>query len=183
MIRFNIANDFASTRNSMARNSIAQNKTASALLFAALLIVCSIAVGCSSEKPQPVSINQPPVTQSPAPFAMSTPPAAESAKPARRKVVHKRPPTLTYADKNYGVSFDYPRKYGIETGDAANELVATSPLPMNFVQSGGTALAAVELPETSFPSTDFSSAFFNVSVNKSLTADQCGEFSVLQPKP
>src|SRR5207248_6402523 len=68
-------------------------------------------------------------------------------------------------------------------GDAANELVATSPLPMNFVQSGGTALAAVELPETSFPSTDFSSAFFNVSVNKSLTADQCGEFSVPQPKP
>jgi hypothetical protein len=178
MTRLNLANNVASTRN-----SIGDNKSLSALLFAALLIVCSIAVGCSSEKPQPVTINQPPVTQSPAPLAMSTPPAAEPAKPAPKKVVHKRPPTVTYADKTYGVSFDYPRKYAIETGDAATELVATSPLPMNFVQPGGTALAAVELPETSFPSTDFSSAFFNVSLHKTLTADQCEAFSVPQPKP
>ena len=53
---------------------------------------------------------------------------------------------------------------------------------MNFVQPGGVALAAVELPETSFANTDFSSAFFNVSVHKSLTADQCTEFAVPQPK-
>lgn len=179
MTRFNLANKIASTRN-----SIAENNSASALLFAALLIVCSIAVGCSSEKPQPVTVNPTPVTPNPAPLAMSTPPAtAEPPKPAPKKVVHKRPPTVTYADKTYGVSFDYPRKYAIETGNAASELVATSPLPMNFVQAGGTALAAVELPETSFPSTDFSSAFFNVSVNKSLTQDQCEAFSVPQPKP
>ncbi len=175
MTRFNLANNYAST--------IAENKSASALLFTALLIVCSIAVGCSSEKPQPVTVNQTPVTPTPAPLAMSTPPAVpEPAKPTPKKIVHKRPPTVTYADKTYGVSFDYPRKYAIETGNAASELVATSPLPMNFVQAGGTALAAVELPETSFPSTDFSSAFFNVSVNKSLTQDQCEAFSVPQPK-
>ena len=90
---------------------------------------------------------------------------------------------MTYTDKTYGVSFDYPRRYAIETGDAANELVASSPLPLNFVQPGGIALAAVELPETSYTNTDFSSAFFNVSVHKALTADQCGEFSVPQPKP
>ena len=54
---------------------------------------------------------------------------------------------------------------------------------MNFVQPGGVALAAVELPETSFTNTDFSSAFFNVSINKTLTADQCSEFAVPQPKP
>ena len=53
---------------------------------------------------------------------------------------------------------------------------------MNFVQPGGVALAAVELPETSFANTDFSSAFFDVSVHKSLTADQCTEFAVPQPK-
>jgi hypothetical protein len=90
---------------------------------------------------------------------------------------------VTYTDKTYGVSFDYPRRYAIETGDAANDLVASSPLPLNFVQPGGIALAAVELPETSYANTDFSSAFFNVSVHKALTADQCGEFSVPQPKP
>ena len=95
----------------------------------------------------------------------------------------KRPATVTYTDKTYGVSFDYPRRYAIETGDAANDLVASSPLPLNFVQPGGIALAAVELPETSYANTDFSSAFFNVSVHKALSADQCGEFSVPAPKP
>lgn len=185
MTRFNFANNAASTRDSGAWGSIACNKTTSALLFAALLIVCSIAVGCSSEKPQPAGVNQTPITQNSVPPVMSnTPdPTPAPAKPAPKKVVRKRPPTVTYSDKTYGVSFDYPRKYGIETGNAASELVATSPLPMNFVQPGGTALAAVELPETSFPSTDFSSAFFNVSVNKALTAEQCEGFSVPQSRP
>jgi hypothetical protein len=54
---------------------------------------------------------------------------------------------------------------------------------MNFVQPGGVALAAVSLPETNYTNTDFSSAFFNVSVNRSLSQDQCSEFAVPQPKP
>jgi hypothetical protein len=54
---------------------------------------------------------------------------------------------------------------------------------LNFVQTGGTALAAVELPETLFPNTDYSSAFFDVSVNQALTPEQCGEFSVPASKP
>ena len=98
------------------------------------------------------------------------------------KVVHKKPATVNYTDKTSGLTFEYPRRYAIETGDAATELVASNPIPMNFVQPGGVALAAVELPETSFTNTDFSSAFFNVSVNKTLTADQCTEFAVPQPK-
>ena len=79
-----------------------------------------------------------------------------------------------YKDKTYGVSFVYPRKYGVEVGDAANELIAGSPAPLSSDQPGGVALAAVELPEGSFPNTDFASAFFGVSVNKALTAEQCG---------
>jgi hypothetical protein len=104
------------------------------------------------------------------------------AKPAPKKVVKKRPATVTYADQSYGVTFEYPRKYGLETGNAATELVASSPLPMNFVMPGGVALAAVELPETAFADTDLSAAYFNVSVNKDVTAEQCGEFAVPQPK-
>jgi hypothetical protein len=53
---------------------------------------------------------------------------------------------------------------------------------MNFIQPGGLALAAVELPETGFANTDFSSALFNASINKSLTADQCNQFAVPQLK-
>jgi hypothetical protein len=53
---------------------------------------------------------------------------------------------------------------------------------MNFVVPGGVALAAVELPETAFAETDLSAAYFNVSVNRGVTADQCSEFAVPQPK-
>jgi hypothetical protein len=162
---------------------LAWQKKASAMVFAAVLIICSVTVGCSSDNPKPVSSsNQIPVTQpqsqpqmepTPAPVAQSM------SKPAPKKfVVHKKPATVNYTDKTYGVTFEYPRRYAIETGDAASELVMSHPVPMNFVQPGGVALAAVELPETGFVNTDFSSAFFNVSVHKTLNADQCSEFAV-----
>jgi hypothetical protein len=157
---------------------------ASTLFFAAVLIVCSVTVGCSSDKPKPVTAtNQTPVTQPESPLpAMPAPAVQAEKKPAPKKVVHKKPATVSYTDKNYGVSFEYPRRYAIETGEAATSLLASNPLAMNFVQPGGVALAAVELPETGFTNTDFSSAFFNVSVHKSLTADQCTEFAAPQPK-
>jgi hypothetical protein len=81
------------------------------------------------------------------------------------------------------VSFQYPRKYALETGDAANELIASGLVPMDFTQPGGTALAAVSLPVTSFPGTDFESGVFNVSVNKNVSAEDCGKFSMPQPGP
>jgi len=178
------------TRINVASNTenrfLTWGKNASALVFAALLIICSVAVGCSSDKPKPVSSNnQIPVTQ-PQPQAQPMPAPivqAESKPAAKRSVVHRKPATVNYTDKSYGVTFEYPRRYAIETGDAASELIQTNPVPMNFVQPGGVTLAAVELPETGFINTDFSSAFFNVSVHKTLTADQCSEFAVPQSKP
>jgi hypothetical protein len=156
----------------------------SALIFAAVLIVCSVTVGCSSDKPKPVtSTNQNPVTQPEVQLPTMPAPAVQAAaKPAPKKVVRRKPATVSYTDKNSGVTFEYPRRYAIETGEAATSLLASNPLAMNFVQPGGVALAAVELPETGFTNTDFSSAFFNVSVHKTLTADQCTEFAVPQPK-
>jgi hypothetical protein len=166
---------------------VAWDKTTSALIFAAVLITCSVTVGCSSDKPKPVSSNnQIPVTQpqsQPQMQPMPAPVVQAESKPAPKKpVVHKKPATVNYTDKTYGVTFEYPRRYAIETGNAATELLMSNPVPMNFVQPGGMALAAVELPETGFVNTDFSSAFFNVSVHKSLTADQCSEFAVPQSK-
>jgi hypothetical protein len=163
------------------------DSTTSTLIFAALLIACSLAVGCSSEKPKPVSTT----SQSPITLPVTTPPSPSpaapvlqaAAKPPHKKVVRKAPATVTYTDKTFGVSFEYPRKYGLETGDAASELVSSSSTPMDFVQPGGIALAAVTLPESTYANSDMASAFFNVSVNKTLTADQCSEFSVPQPNP
>jgi len=176
MTRINTLRKIAETRSSVAWGNL------SALLFAAVLIVCSVTVGCSSEKPKPVrSDNQIPITQAPV-AAMPAPAMQAQSKPAPKKVVHRKPATANYTDKTYGVTFEYPRRYAIETGDAAADLLAASPVAMNFVEPGGVALAAVELPETSFVNTDFSSAFFNVSVNKTLAADQCNQFAVPQPK-
>ncbi len=178
MNRFNVV-----TKIAESPSSVVWGKNISAGVFASLMLVCSIAVGCSSDKPKPVSsTSQIPMTP---PQTMASNPvisAPEVAKAAPKKVVKKRPVTVTYSDKTYGVSFDYPRKYAIETGNAATEILASSPLPVNSVQSGGVALAAVELPETGFSNTDFASAFFGVSVNKDLTAEQCGEFSGTEKK-
>ena len=176
--------------DSVAWGKINFDQNTSTLIFAALLIVCSLAVGCSSEKPKPESSTNQSVMTPPAPPAVTTPatvPAAPAlqatARPVHKKVVRKAPATVTYADKTSGISFQYPRKYALETGDAANELVSSDPVPMDFVQPGGVALAAVTVPESVYPNSDLASAFFNVSVNKTLTAEQCGEFSVPQPNP
>ena len=112
---------------------------------------------------------------------MPAPAVAGRGQARSKKSRPQKARTVNYTDKTYGVTFEYPRRYAIETGNAATELLASNPIPMNFVQPGGLALAAVELPETGFANTDFSSAFFNVSIHKSLTADQCTEFAVPQP--
>ncbi|HEY3973682.1 MAG TPA: hypothetical protein VGM18_11795 [Candidatus Sulfotelmatobacter sp.] len=189
MTRINAIRSIA-TRKSVTWGKGLATKHVGAFIFAAVLIVCSLTVGCSSnnDQPKPVSSNnQIPVTQSASPIS-STPAATLLAetKPAPKpvkKIVHKKPATANYTDQTYGLTFEYPRRYAIETGNAATELLAENPIAMNFLQPGGVALAAVELPETSFANSDFSSAFFNVSVNKNVTADQCTEFAVPQPKP
>jgi hypothetical protein len=186
-ININALRNIAGTRDSVAWGKNVATATwgnINALVFAAVLIVCSVTVGCSNDQPKPISSNnQIPITP---PQSATTPLPAPAVvaenKPAPKKVVHKKPATVNYTDKTYGVTFEYPRRYAIETGNAAADLLLSSPVPMNFVQPGGVALAAVELPETSFANTDFSSAFFNVSVHKALTADQCTEFAVPQPK-
>ena len=169
--------------NSIAWGKINLGTTASPLVFAAILIVCSFAVGCSSEKPKTESAsNQSPILQSTPPTAISTtsapatPAMPPAAKPVHKKVV-RRPTTVTYADKTTGVSFQYPRKYVLKTGDAADELISSDPVPMDFVQPGGGAVVAVAIPEGVYPKSDLASAFFDVSVNKSLSAEQCAEFS------
>ena len=156
-------------------SSVVWEKNIGTAVFAAVLLACSITVGCSSDKPKAAnSTSQIPLTPPHVDTSSSALPATEVAKAAPKKVAKKRSAVRTYKDKTYGVSFVYPRKYSVEVGDAANELIAGSPAPLTSAQPGGVALAAVELPEASFPNTDFASAFFGVSVNKALTAVQCG---------
>ena len=79
-----------------------------ALVFATVLIVCSLSVGCSNDKPKPVSSNnQIPAPQVQNPAIPATAPVMQAEnKPASKKVVHRKPATVNYTDKNYGVSFE-----------------------------------------------------------------------------
>ena len=48
---------------------------------------------------------------------------------------------------------------------------------MDFVQPGGVTLAAVELPDNSYPGTGFKSGFVTVSVNPGMTSEACNQFA------
>ena len=81
MTRINALRNFAETR------SMTWGKNTSALIFAAVLIVCSVTVGCSSDKPKPVSSNNPiPVPQPETAVSPTPVPAMQAAaKPAPKK--------------------------------------------------------------------------------------------------
>jgi hypothetical protein len=156
------------------------------IVVGALMLASSLGIfllgtnGCSKGTSKPAVADsgnqnlQNSAVQAPA-TNVSVPTAPLASQPATpKKVVKRRPSTVTYTDKIYGVSFRYPRKYSLKTGQ---KITAKSALPMNFVQPGGTALAAVEMPRNSYPGTDFSSALFNVSVNKSLSSEECTQFA------
>ena len=138
-------------------------------------------VGCSkAEKttisaPTPQASNQP-MTPSPAPVA--TTPDTTAKKPVKKAAPKAKIPTATYSNKDFGLSYRYPKYDTLKQGDDAK--VAWSgigPVPMNFSQPGGTTLSAVELPNGLYPGTDFSSAFFNASVAPKLTEAQCNDFA------
>lgn len=157
---------------------------ASSVAGSLLAIVLLQTSGCSKEGNKPAALapsNQTLLNQPAAP--VSIPPATTQAttQPAPKKIVKNRPSTVAYNDPAYGVSFRYPRKYALKTPDAAKpETASSQPFDMNFVQPGGLEVASVELPKGAYPGTDLASASFNVSVNKTMTAEQCGQFTLLQ---
>ena len=154
-----------------------QQKLAMIAGFTILGLLVAISA-CSKQSPKPplAGISSPaasPATAATAPLATAT----AVATPAK-KTPKKRPANVTYSDPNSGVSFLYPRKFALTTGDKA--LPQFAPLGdavMNFVQPGGVAVATVEMPGGSYPGTDFASAFFNVNVNRSVSEQECGHFA------
>lgn len=99
-------------------------------------------------------------------------------KPVHKHVVQKKATTATFSDPINGVLFRYPKTYLLKTGDEPSlDLAGMGPLQMDFVQPGGMTVAAIELPRNSYPGTDFSSAFFSVSVNPERSASECEQFA------
>jgi hypothetical protein len=148
------------------------------LIFTTLLTLGS----CSKEKSKSAA-----VTASGQPTASTTSPAPASAAsavpvtvptPAPKRDKRRRPSTFSYVNRPYGVSFSFPRQYHLKAGGVA-QLIGPNleQFQMDFVRSGGVRLAAVELPDDSYPGTDFKSGFVTVSVNPDMTSEMCNQFA------
>ncbi len=148
-----------------------------------LLIAMS---ACSKEaaKPALVGISSPetqPSTSAPTPAPT---PVAPATKDVKKKAHKKQPaPIVTYSDPTTGVSFRYPRKYELAAGEKAQpEIEGVGKVPMNFVQPGGAAVATVAVPSTLYRGTDFTTAFFNVNVNRSVSEQECSQFAFVDTR-
>ncbi len=143
--------------------------------------------GCSKGARKSISLSSTAGNQAaytaPQPAPTNAPAAASDVQnPLKKKSRQHKLSASTYVNPVYGVSFRYPKYGDLKEGDHANlEWSELGPVEMNFVENGGTTIAAVELPRGLYPSTDFTSAFFNVSVHTQLTSAQCEEFAFPQP--
>jgi hypothetical protein len=135
-----------------------------------MTIVLFLAVSCS-KKSDTAKISAPsaPAVTNPAPSTTASMPAEKPKKVVAKK---HRPANATYVSGTYGISFSYPHKYSLQAG-GKNSIAPVQP---NFLRPGAVQVAAVDMPDDSFPDTDFSSALLNVSVNTGMSADECAQF-------
>jgi hypothetical protein len=147
--------------------------------FMAATLIVTFTLGtnaCSKSKPAVAANTTAAVQPAPAPVMPTTPYPTETPKPAKKSPRQHK--LATFKSPEFGLSFRYPKHYDMKEGeqtDATQTNLASS--TMNFVQAGGQTLTTVELPQKLYPGTDFNSAFFTVSVNPRLTADDCGQFA------
>jgi hypothetical protein len=133
-----------------------------------MAVVSLVAIACSKQSNQPAAKLSAPSM----PAATSAAPSTSAASVVARKLKKARPANATYVNSTYGVSFSYPRKYSLQAGDKPSSM----PVQASFLKPGAIQVAAVDMPDDQYPDTDFSSALLNVSVNPSLTAQECGQF-------
>ena len=165
-----------------------QQKLAMIAGFAILGLLLGVSA-CSKQSPKPALVGvSSPASSSATPAAATVPltaPTTAASPATAKKTSKKRPANVTYSDANSGVSFLYPRKFALTSGDKTQPQLAAVSMneaPMNFVQPGGVAVATVALPGGSYPGTDFASAFFNVNVNRSVSEQECERFALVDTR-
>ena len=133
-------------------------------------IVLFVAVACSKkDKAVSSGITAPePAVTNPAP---GTAAAVVPEKP--KKVKKYRSANVRYVNGTYGVSFSYPRKYSLTPGDRN----ATAPIQTGFLKPGAVQIATVDMPDSSYPDTDFAGALLNVSLHPAMSAEECAQFA------
>lgn len=154
-----------------------KNQTVGALgalaMFAAVIVIAS----CSRSN-KPVAVEQTLKPEAPVSAPAITTPAVTTPPPAVAKKKTRRAATLSYVNREYGLSFSFPRNYRLNTQFKSGAEIAAQ---VNFVQPGGISLAAIELPGNLYPGTDFKSGTVNVSVNPGMTSEACAQFAVPEP--
>lgn len=173
------SNSSGSTLSSWSR----QQKVAMIAGFTILGILIALSA-CSKQSPKTALVGiSAPETQTTATASTPTPTTTPAATtPVAKKKTHKKRPAaiVTYSDPKTGVSFQYPRKYELASGDKVQPAIdGLGSVPMNFVQPGGSSVAMVAMPSKTYPGTDFTTAFFHVNVNRSLSQQECSEFAIV----
>jgi hypothetical protein len=158
------------------------------MVATSLLTIFLAETGCSKASDRAsVSTSSQIASNQPVPASAAPSPAAPVVTPEVKKPVHKKSrqqKVSAYKNPAYGVSFRYPKSYSLKEGEEASlQWDGLGPVEMNFVQPGGTTLTAVELPSNLYPGTDFTSGFFNISVNPKLTSTECEQFVIPETGP
>jgi hypothetical protein len=142
-----------------------------------MTIVLFVAIACSKKSDTSASRISPPSQPAMSSQAPATTAVALPAPP--KKVKKHRPANATYVNGTYGVSFSYPVKYSLAGGTAKSSL----PVQPSFLKPGAVEVASVDVPDDSYPDTDFASALLNVSMNMGMTAEECGQFAPSSKHP
>jgi hypothetical protein len=159
-----------------------KNQTVGALgalaMFAAVIVI-----GSCSRSDKPVAVQQPAQTAALVSGPAATLPSPAPA-PVEAKVKKHLASTRSYVNRDFGISFTFPRKYQLKTGNAAQASDRTAWAEgTNFVRPGGTTLAAVLMPENAYPGTDFEAGLINLSVEPGMTSNECSQFAVPEAVP
>ncbi len=151
--------------------------TAAATAMLILMVVLDFN-GCSSNKKNTgvssPNQNQSAASPSPTPTVQPATLLENKVEAAidKKKPAVKRISTATYKNATYGISFRYPKTYTMLTPDKdSKESSWPDPVAMNFTEAGGETLTTLVLPGSR------AASYFKVSVNKNLTAEQCGKFA------
>jgi hypothetical protein len=146
-------------------------------LFSLLLLASSIGfvcVGCSGSAASPSKNSK---------SATLSAPSAHAQARHMQKSAPRESSCSVYSNPDYGVSFHYPRNYGLQEGtqtqtDAIPE--AKTQEQWEAEQPGAILLAFVVIPDDAYPNTTFVGGSLQFVVNKSITPESCGAALILQ---
>jgi hypothetical protein len=149
------------------------SKRRAAILLGAL-VAMAFTIACSSDSKPAVKASGPAsASLRPAKLESSVPLAVKPAV-ATTSATAMRPAAqmVAYRSRDYGVSFHYPWQYAFLSAKAvANG--DESRRPRSDGHDGQFTLARIEVPKGYYPETDFESAYFTLSLNQDLNAQEC----------